>query len=77
MAYPHDPGVLEAPTRATESGANKYCQWLYLLGSAILHHTLLNFDQNYDISLLPIGYLTGIAESYFSTGLYPGRDFHP
>ena len=31
MPYPHDPGTLEAPMTATESGANKYCQWLCLI----------------------------------------------
>ncbi len=31
MPYPHDPGTLEAPMTATESGANKYCQWLFLI----------------------------------------------
>ena len=31
MPYPHDPGILDAPTTATESGANKYCQWLCLI----------------------------------------------
>ena len=32
MPYPHDPGTLDAPTTATESGVNKYCQWLCLIG---------------------------------------------
>ena len=28
---PHVPGILVAPITATESGANKYFQWLFLL----------------------------------------------
>jgi len=31
MPYPHDPEALDAPMTATESGANKYRQWLWLI----------------------------------------------
>ena len=39
--------------------------------------SLLNFDQNCNITWLTIGYLTSISEFYFSTGFYSGGDFHP
>jgi len=35
MPNPHVPGTLDAPITATESGANKYCQWSYLLNAIL------------------------------------------
>ena len=47
---PHVPGVLDAPITATESGANKYCQWLSLLNTTLPNSPSLYVNSTRDIT---------------------------